>query len=391
MGYQPVTPFRRMMDAALVNRALASVEPPPAPADRPNKWEILRDLSEARHAWGLSDRDLTVLQALLSFHPQPMLEGESLVVHPSNASICQRLNGMPLSTMRRHLANLVASGVIARRDSPNGKRYARRGDGAFGFDLSPLVRQHRSFRDEAEAVRAARDALKRQRESLSLMRRDLAALADWGQAMQPEAPLWQSAQSLAIEAARLLRRKLDVAQLSELEARLSHALDQARDALSPAKPEEMSTRDAENERHYQNSKKELPESEEAADDALVDARQAVNDEAEKRRGMPVVPLRLVVSACPEAATYADRPIRHWHDLLRTAESVRPMMGITASCWEEAKTALGSEEASVVLLAMLERFSDLRSPGGYLRTLARKAVDGSFSSGPMVMALLRKTA
>lgn len=391
MGYQPVTPFRRMMDAALVNRALASVEPPPAPADRPNKWEILRDLSEARHAWGLSDRDLTVLQALLSFHPQPMLEGESLVVHPSNASICQRLNGMPLSTMRRHLANLVTSGVIARRDSPNGKRYARRGDGAFGFDLSPLVRQHRSFRDEAEAVRAARDALKRQRESLSLMRRDLAALADWGQTTQPETPLWQSAQSLAIEAARLLRRKLDVAQLSELEARLRRALGQARDALSPAEPEEMSSRDAENERHYQNSNKELPESEEAAEDALVDARQAVNEEAEKRRGMPAVPLRLVVSACPEAATYADRPIRHWHDLLRTAESVRPMMGITASCWEEAKSALGSEEASVVLLAMLERFSDLRSPGGYLRTLARKAVDGSFSSGPMVMALLRKTA
>lgn len=380
-----------MMDAALVNRALASVEPPPAPADRPNKWEILRDLSEARHAWGLSDRDLTVLQALLSFHPQPMLEGESLVVHPSNASICQRLNGMPLSTMRRHLANLVTSGVIARRDSPNGKRYARRGDGAFGFDLSPLVRQHRSFRDEAEAVRAARDALKRQRESLSLMRRDLAALADWGQTTQPETPLWQSAQSLAIEAARLLRRKLDVAQLSELEARLRRALGQARDALSPAEPEEMSSRDAENERHYQNSNKELPESEEAAEDALVDARQAVNEEAEKRRGMPAVPLRLVVSACPEAATYADRPIRHWHDLLRTAESVRPMMGITASCWEEAKSALGSEEASVVLLAMLERFSDLRSPGGYLRTLARKAVDGSFSSGPMVMALLRKTA
>ena len=51
---------------------------------------------------------------------------------------------MPASTLRRLLAVLVEAGLIVRRDSPNGKRYARKGRGgeitlAFGFDLAPLV------------------------------------------------------------------------------------------------------------------------------------------------------------------------------------------------------------------------------------------------------------
>ncbi|WP_371328623.1 helix-turn-helix domain-containing protein [Shinella sp. HZN7] len=48
------------------------------------------------------------------------------------------------ATLRRHLAALVEAGLIERRDSPNGKRYAHRGRGgeigaAFGFSLAPLL------------------------------------------------------------------------------------------------------------------------------------------------------------------------------------------------------------------------------------------------------------
>ncbi|MCA2012105.1 replication initiation protein [Cereibacter sphaeroides] len=404
MGYQPVTPFRRMMDAALVNRALAAepLSTPPAPgpeAKAVSKWDALRELSEARQSWDLSDRDMGVLQALLSFFPRTLLEGDHLIVFPSNAALCTRLNGMPLSTMRRHLARLVAAGVIDRRDSPNGKRYARRGAEAFGFDLSPLARQFDAFRAEADRIRADRDHLKRLRETVSLMRRDLAGLSDWGCQEQGETPLWSELTALASQAARLLRRKLDADQLAALQAELDDALNAARDALSPVEiapktrgeAADLSTSAAENERHLQDSNKDLSESEQGYEDVPLTPTRLEQSDAPDGNVGPRVPLRLVVSACPEAATYADRPIRHWHDLTRTAEAVRPMMGITAPTWEEAKRALGAEEAAIVLLAMLERFSDLRSPGGYLRTLARKANEGSFSSGPMVMALLRRAA
>ena len=53
--------------------------------------------------------------------------------------------------------------------------------------------------------------------------------------------------------------------------------------------------------------------------------------------------------------------------------------------------MGREEAAVVLLAMLERLEDIRSPGGYLRALSSKAALGEFSCGPMIMALLKRAA
>ncbi|MGR3382713.1 replication initiation protein RepC, partial [Roseovarius indicus] len=65
----------------------------------------------------------------------------------------------------------------------------------------------------------------------------------------------------------------------------------------------------------------------------------------------------------------------------------PAMGISASAWEEAQRFMGPEQASIVVAAMLERFADIRSPGGYLRALTAKAAAGEFSCGPMVMALI----
>lgn len=169
------------MDAALMDhgRRLDAAAPRPGV----NKWEALRELAVARQVLGLSDRDMGVLQALVSFHPGTVLEGRDLVVHASNETICARLNGMPCSTMRRHLAHLVTAGVIARRDSPNGKRYARQtraGKVAFGFDLTPLVLRFDEFCALAEELRAEQDRHARLRESVSLMRRDLAGLAIWG-------------------------------------------------------------------------------------------------------------------------------------------------------------------------------------------------------------------
>lgn len=112
---------------------------------------------------------------------------------------------------------------------------------------------------------------------------------------------------------------------------------------------------------------------------------------EDDRNLPRIPLGLVLSVCTEIQSYSDDRVRHWHQLVRAADVVRPMMGISPSAWEEAKSAMGPEQAAVVLAAMLERFTDIRSPGGYLRSLTAKADAGAFSCGPMVMALMRKAA
>jgi replication initiation protein RepC len=100
---------------------------------------------------------------------------------------------------------------------------------------------------------------------------------------------------------------------------------------------------------------------------------------------------MVLSVCTEIHTYVPDAIRHWHQLVRAAETVRPMMEISVTAWNDAIVAMGAEGAAVVVIAMLERFSDIQSLGGYLRHLTRRAKDDAFSCGPMIMALMRREA
>ena len=397
MEYTPISPFMRPISYAhlrVIERPEASV-----PARPVNKWELLRELSKAQAAFGVSERDLTVLQGLLSFFPDDALGGNAeMVVFPSNKAICERLNGMPCSTMRRHLARLVEAGLLQRRDSPNGKRYVRKhGEDrvAFGFDLSPLYCQSEEIARAAEAVREAEERVRRLREVVSLMRRDLAALAEFGDEMQPGLGFWDQLRDKAALTARALRRKLSVEDLAAYRADLEALLDQARNVIDGPETEEMNTNDAQSERHHHNSNKEsidfepaLEKSGAAAGVPDVDTNEPVADVDEQdTRHLPKIPLHLVIAACPSLKTFYQGEIRHWHQLFDAACHVRPAMGISASAWEEAQRFMGPEQASIVVAAMLERFADIRSPGGYLRALTTKAAAGEFSCGPMVMALI----
>ena len=77
----------------------------------------------------------------------------------------------------------------------------------------------------------------------------------------------------------------------------------------------------------------------------------------------------------------------WPDLVATASRVRQMMGISLSAWEDAVAAMGPAAAAVTLVAILQRFQAIRNPGGYLRALTLRAVEGRFWPGPMIRALL----
>jgi replication initiation protein RepC len=406
MGYQAITPFGRTVERVHIRAAEAAKAPlPPAGVD---KYEALRELTFARGAFGVTDRALSVLQALLSFHPDRVLGGnaERPVVYPSNRALSERLNGMPDSTLRRHLAALVRAGVILRRDSPNGKRYVRRGQEetvAFGFDLSPLATRHDEIIAAAREARAAQERHRRLREAVSLMRRDLAALAAYGADTRPEAAVWGRYEDLAALTARDLRRRLTDEELERLKGELQAALAEVRPALDPSSPDKVSGSAVINERHHQNSDKESFDSEPAREPARdagvtpekssVKSQTPVYEEQDdptfEQTRRPAFPLYLVLKACPSIAEFGGGEIRHWHDLFNAADKVRPALGISPSAWGEAVRDMGPEEAAVVVAAILQRFSEINSPGGYLRALTRKASNRAFSSGSMVMALLNR--
>ena len=96
---------------------------------------------------------------------------------------------------------------------------------------------------------------------------------------------------------------------------------------------------------------------------------------------------MVLRACPDLADYAKGGIFNWRDFLAAAAVVRPMLGISPSAWEEAQTVMGETAAAVVVASILQRTTVIKSAGGYLRELTRKAEAGQFSLGPMLMALI----
>lgn len=391
MSYDPITSFRRPVESVRLTRRLTAHRTPPetdANETSVDKWQILRDLTTARASYGLSDRALSVLQALLSFHPERGLREGDLIVFPSNQSICERLNGMACSTMRRHLATLLDSGLVQRRDSPNGKRFMRHdrfGSEAFGFDLTPLLYRHLDIRHAAATVQAARDALDRQRRTVSLMRRDLTALADFGARTAPNMAEWSDLAETARLAARDLRRRNDAAALARLAADLSNALEIAKAALDP-ETVDPGTNAFKTEHHLQKSKEYTYDSNSVLIDGTPNSTQ--NMQRIKKDAVFSAPLAYVLSVCGELQSFIPDRIETWSDLVRSIQAIRPMIGISDTTWMEALEAMGHAAASVTVAAMLERYTEIRSPGAYLRNLSRKTTSGQFSPVGMLTTIAR---
>lgn len=398
MDVLTTTPFgQRPVSAALMKHAQAAQAQPAIP--HINKWELFRELCTAKAAFGVSDRDLTVLNALLSFHQETSLsDNDMLIVFPSNAALGERAHGMAESTLRRHLAVLVESGLILRHDSPNGKRYAVRGaDGdlsrAFGFDLRPLLVKADQITTAAAETRAAAERLRRMREELTLMKRDAIKLVAYGQDNAPHSA-WEALQSRLLTVHKAMRRNLPLDDLQALSAELRDVLAETQRRLA-IESEEMSGSDSETERHYHNSNKDSHESELCHENGQGGEGKAPDPEAEhaetESKKQVNLPLALVTKACPDLQPYMQDEIRTWHQLIEGAAFVRGMMGISPDAWLEAQRAMGPENAAITVVCILQRVSEINSPGGYLRALSRKAQDGGFSPGPMVMALLNTGA
>jgi replication initiation protein RepC len=393
----PTTPFgRRTLSLAHVATQMAASGRPPDKVV--HKWQIFRAICTARPRLGVSERALAVLNALLSFHPETTLTGEDeLIVFPSNEQLCLRTHGMPVSTLRRLLAVLVDAGLIVRRDSPNGKRYARKGRGgeiklAFGFDLAPLVVRAEEFERLAEEIEAEARAVRLAKERITLCRRDVAKMIAMG--VEESVPTQRAGQGPASwqEVHVIFRGLVEgisrTARLEELEAAAEALSSLADDILNllelQVKTTNMSANESQNERHKQSSNPDPPIDFEPS----LQEGKAATAEPNLPPTAPLqkpYPLGMVLDACPDIVDYAKGGIVNWRDFLATAAVVRPMLGISPSAWEEAQTVMGDTQAAIVLACLLQRSSAIQSAGGYLRELTRKARAGEFSLGPVLIA------
>ncbi|MBA1343908.1 plasmid replication protein RepC [Rhizobium sp. WYCCWR 11146] len=418
-GGSVTTPFGRrpMTLGMLASQQLAEeIEP----GITRNKWKLFRAICEARPALGVTDRALTVLDALLTFYPDNELSEErGLIVFPSNAQLSIRARGMTAATLRRHLAVLVDAGLILRKDSANGKRYARRdraGDvqDAFGFSLAPLLARAVEIETVAAQLIADRELLRAAKERLTICRRDIAKLIEVA-LEEGVGGDWDMISGLFREIVGRLPRAARVDDLTNVLDELSVLREEILNLLNTNNNfNKMSANESQVERHIQNSNSEsIHELEPALDDeqganfslhvgessaALAD--REITPDVRSRGGkqfegsggqgpLKSFPLGLVMQACPEISAYGPGgQVGSWRDLMSAAIVVRSMLGVSPSAYQEACSTMGPENAATVIACILERGGHINSAGGYLRDLTRRTEAGEFAIGPMLMALLR---
>ncbi|MEB2844335.1 replication initiation protein RepC [Rhizobiales bacterium RZME27] len=382
------TPFgRRSMTLAMLTDQIVDTE---KVCDKSiDKWELYRALCQAKPLLGLSDRALALLNALLSFYPKAEISvANGLVVFPSNQALSLRSHGMAEQTIRRHMASLVEAGLLTRKDSPNGKRYARRGRAgditqAFGFSLQPLLARSEEIFALAEKVECERLQTHLLREEISLHRRDIGKLlivvevedvpGDWA--------------SLKIRLAELVSALPRKAELNQLEAHLSflsrvHA-EIVNSLKNFANSQNTSGNTSQNERHIESK----PESRFDSNLSVVDPREAKAPSSDNQAQKPMS-LDLVNRACPNVAILtANGSIRNAQDLMSVQPVLCSMLSINRQLLDFANNTIGTIETAVTLACLYEKGEAIASPSGYLRNLASSAKSGKFDVRPMVERLV----
>ncbi|TCS57254.1 replication initiation protein RepC [Primorskyibacter sedentarius] len=365
---------------------------------------------------GLKASDMMLLDTLGAFtQVQDWEEGRRPIVWASNAYLMEQ-TGFSLSALKRHARRLAEIGVLAFKDSPNGKRWGRRdADGviveAYGFDLSPLSARVDEFEAMYAHLQAERELCQRLKRQITVVRRMIRARIEAAVSGALRGPWSQLTSMFESLLARLPRRntaseglaqllgffkelqeRVDVAYLKATGA--SEVVDNTRETRGDAskKPKELDPKEFTNGPHILITKQlesvtsNSSENEEAAV-VVPDMSQAGQGDsdlekwvAEVRNKRSAVDLPTIMQACPEFASWARNMggfLNDWGDLHRVAGQLRPMINISEHAWNVAQDRLGKQVATAALALVFEKHSagEVTSPGGYLRGMVEKAGAG----------------
>ena len=336
-------------------------------------WRLLDGLALCRGRFSLTTNSLSVLRALISFLPKDAVcEHGPIVVWPSNQTLAERADGMDERTLRRHLAKLCEAGLIERKSSSNGKRFALRVRktvvAAFGFSIQPLLDSATEIRHAAEEARALEDQIFTARKLIlnllfTLREGACDALSDVEEA----------------EIRRQLRRNASLADLLTTKRKLEQI-----QVVGSLVTIELSANHSQNDRHQQNTKKDYLDS--VAQNETSDIEPVVPTTCSPAP-TPDSSHDLTLQDCLEAATesiaFAQEPIRTWNDLVRLADTLAPMIGIERELADHTRRAMGPLPAAISILCLIQRGDQIQKPAAYLRKLAMLAENGLYSLKSLV--------
>jgi replication initiation protein RepC len=179
--------------------------------------QLLAALKAAAPRLGIAPRLVHAVDWLFRFtQPQDWGRGGRPVVWPS-ASMQQEALGLSPTQVKETNRRLIELGLVAMKDSPNGKRYGRRDPKgriteAYGFDLAPIATRHAEFRRLAEEGRAERAAMGRLRRRATIARKAIIQILETAAEYAIEGEEWIT---LARESEALARALRGVERVDE--------------------------------------------------------------------------------------------------------------------------------------------------------------------------------
>jgi replication initiation protein RepC len=342
------------------------------------------------------------------------------IVWPS-AAMQQLHMGLGVSQVKNLNRHLVELGLVVMRDSPNGKRYGRRGPQgriveAYGFDLSPIASRFAEFQAIAQAGREERARIATLRRRATIARNGIRQLLETADEQRIGSDEWEACRRTAATASRGLagRKNADdmemaVATLERVQSEMRLHLETALAALAELQPSTVSSSvDTDPKGPYDwphitttnqlinpkdtviaSGKKEPPQGphtrtvrpfEVLAKKAVPFGRSPTAKPPTERSDFGAV-LKLtpneLTRLAPRLASYLRNSSPRWPEIVEAAEWLRDEMGIPQFIWGDACLALGREQAAaaVAIVSAKPQTHFRRSAGAYFHGMISRAKAG----------------
>jgi replication initiation protein RepC len=329
--------------------------------------------------------------------------------------------GLGVSQVKNLNRHLVELGLVVMRDSPNGKRYGRRGPQgriveAYGFDLSPIASRFAEFQAIAQAGREERARIATLRRRATIARNGIRQLLETADEQRIGSDEWEACRRTAATASRGLagRKNADdmemaVATLERVQSEMRLHLETALAALAELQPSTVSSSvDTDPKGPYDwphitttnqlinpkdtviaSGKKEPPQGphtrtvrpfEVLAKKAVPLGRSPTAKPPTERSDFGAV-LKLtpneLTRLAPRLASYLRNSSPKWPEIVEAAEWLRDEMGIPQFIWGDACLALGREQAAaaVAIVSAKPQTHFRRSAGAYFHGMISRAKAG----------------
>lgn len=321
-----------------------------------------------------------VLEQLCGVYGGEPIEGR-ILVWPSNELICER-TGIAERSVRYHLARLLEEGLIASKDSANGKRFAQRAPNgqiirAYGFDLSPLLNRLNEFRQRMQALKDQERERSLAFDELTIHRR---ATQEALRALAEQFP--------DEDTSELTARVLELVRQTPRRSGAGSA-DAARDAWKRLRDEAEG-------RYYSacggNSCRHKDSNKYAPDQSCNNGR-----EEERARKRPATGLNAgdLARACPDAMEFIG-PVRSDQEFVAGVGRLRGSFGVSPSAWEEARREIGPLLAAATLVYVVQMqmrpaagADPIKNLGGYFRAMVRLLREGKVDLTNEILRLRKR--